>query len=265
MTAAWARKYGTILSVSLRNVFMYRGNMLGGLIFYALFIFVFFSLWGTIYKGEEIAGYTLPQMIWYVCLTELIAFGCRSDAYADMSQSIQSGAIAYELNRPYHYVFYRFFSSLGGILLNMTFYSAAALALGCLFVGPLPGFRLWALPFVLMSVALGVIIQFFSDLCLGLSAFFIEESRGVYFVYSKLVLMLGTFIPVEFFPGWLRTVVRFLPFSYITWAPARMAVDFSWKHLSVALPAQLGWAAASVALSMLLYRRGVKKIHVQGG
>ena len=40
MIAAKARKYGAILGVSLRSGLMYRGNVLGGLLFYALFIFV---------------------------------------------------------------------------------------------------------------------------------------------------------------------------------------------------------------------------------
>ncbi|MGI5877988.1 MAG: ABC transporter permease [Christensenellales bacterium] len=265
MTAAKARKYGAILGVSLRSGLMYRGNVLGGLLFYALFIFVFFSLWSTIYRADGVPGYSLSQMIWYVCVTELVVFGCRSGVFAEISESIKSGAVAYELNRPYHYVFYRFFSALGGIVFSFLFYAASALALGHLFVGPLPNFRLWMLPFVLVSIGLGTVIQFFSYLCLGLSAFFLEENRAFMFIYSKLVLMLGTFIPVEFFPGWLQTVVRYLPFSYITWAPARMAVDFSWGHVASALPLQLAWATVIIALSLLLYRKGVRKVNVQGG
>ena len=38
--------------------------------------------------------------------------------------------------------------------------------------------------------------------------------------------MLGMFIPVEFLPGWLQTITRYLPFSYMTWAPARLIVAF---------------------------------------
>lgn len=265
MTARLVRKYGAVLSVSLRNMLMYRGNMAGGLFFYALFIFVFFSLWGAVYRGGEMAGYSLTQMIWYVCITELVVFGCRSGVFGQMSESIKSGAIAYELSRPYHYVFYQFFSGLGGICVNFLFYAAAALSLGLLFAGPLPGLRLWMLPFVLLSVVLGAIIQFFSYMCLGLSAFFLEENLAFFFIYSKLILMLGTFIPVEFFPGWLQSVIRFLPFAYITWAPARMTVEFTWRHAATALPIQALWAAAFIALSMLLYRRGVRKVHVQGG
>jgi hypothetical protein len=62
MTAAWARKYGTILSVSLRNVFMYRGNMLGRPDLLRPVHLRFFSFGNPFYKGGN-RGYTLPQMI----------------------------------------------------------------------------------------------------------------------------------------------------------------------------------------------------------
>ena len=38
------RKYWTILRISLQNAFVYRSNVLGGLVF-LIFMFVFFNLW----------------------------------------------------------------------------------------------------------------------------------------------------------------------------------------------------------------------------
>ena len=51
------------------------------------------------------------------------------------------------------------------------------------------------------------------SMCLGLTAFFLEENSGLRFIYSKLVFMLGTFLPLEFLPGWLANIARCLPFS----------------------------------------------------
>ncbi len=38
------RKYAVIARVHVQNAFNYRGNVVSGLLFYTLFIFVFFSL-----------------------------------------------------------------------------------------------------------------------------------------------------------------------------------------------------------------------------
>ena len=36
-------------------------------------------------------------------------------------------------------------------------------------------------------------------MCLGLTAFFLEENSGLRFIYSKLVFMLGTFLAAGIF------------------------------------------------------------------
>ena len=74
-------KYITVLRISLQNAFVYRSNVLGGFVFYIMFMFVFFNLWRAIYKSGEVAGYSLVQMVWYLCMTELIMFGCRTGVF----------------------------------------------------------------------------------------------------------------------------------------------------------------------------------------
>jgi len=259
------KKYWMIFRISLQNAFVYRSNVLGGLLFYTLFIFVFFNLWRAIYQGGQVAGYSLTQMVWYLCMTELIAFGCRNNVFGQMNEEIKSGSIAYQLNRPYHYVIYQFFNALGGMVFNLSIYGLMAIGLGLVFVGPIAGFRLITLPLVLLSGVLGMVINFFFMMTLGLTAFRLEENLAFYLIYQKLVFMLGMFIPVEFLPDWLQRLARWFPFSYVTWAPARLMVAFSWELFWNVLPVQLLWAALSVALAMGMYRYGISGIQANGG
>jgi ABC-2 type transport system permease protein len=258
-------KYAAIARLSLRNAFVYRGNVLGGLLFFSLFIFVFFSLWKAIYQGGEVAGYSLVQVVWYLCLTELLVFGCRTSVFSQMSEDIKTGAVAYLLLRPSHYIPYQLAYAAGGIGFNLAAFGCLAVVLGLLMVGPLPDYHPEYLPFAIVSGLLGILLNFFLLMALGLTAFRLEENGAFHLIYQKLVFMLGMFIPLEFLPGWLQNIARWLPFPYVAWAPARLIVAFSWNLFWQVLPMQLGWLILAILLSCLIYRSGVRNIQANGG
>lgn len=258
-------KYLTAAHVSLKSAYAYKAGSLFGLLLYALFIFVLFSVWKAVYNGGEIEGFTLTQMIWYVCFTEFIVFGCRTNVFNQLNEEVKNGDIAYQLNRPYSYVFYKFANAAGETAVNSAVFLAAALGLGFLFAGPLTSFELWMLPPVTVSMALGMALNFFTMTALGLTAFAIEENTAFYLLWQKLVFMLGMFLPLEFLPGWLGDIARWLPFPYIAWAPARLLVNFSWEHFFSAVPVQAAYCAAFALISWLIYRKGVKRINAHGG
>lgn len=260
------RKYAIIARINLINAFAYRAQVVSGLLFYTLFIFVFFSLWGAIYQGGEVHGYTHAQVVWYLIATELIVFGCRvSDVVHQVSQDVKTGDLAYMLSRPMSYIGFQAASALGKILVNLLFFGTLAAVLGFAFVGPVPEFQWRAIPMMLLSGALGVALQFFLLLSIGLTAFRLEDNTAIFLIYQKLVFMLGVFLPVEFLPDWLQGVARLLPFSYVAWAPARLFVAFSWELFGQIMPMQLIWTASAVALATSLYRSGVKALTAHGG
>ncbi len=259
------KKYLTVFKISLRNTVYYGKNLLGAIIMYTLFIYVFFRLWGVIYKGDTIAGYTYNQMIWYVCTTEIIVLTIGTMTLYEISRDIKSGAIAYQLNKPYNYVLYVFANTMGASFIKFCLYAATGAVLGTVLVGAPPINDLLALPSFAVSFVLSIIMQFFMLMTIGLSAFFAEESRPFFFIYSKLVLMLGTFIPLEFFPQWMQTILKYLPFSFVTWGPAKILVAFDINHAFSTISMQLLWVAIVIMICFGVFNKGVKNIHVHGG
>jgi len=259
------QKYFSLIRINIKNALVYRANVTGRVIFYFVFIFIFFSLWGMIYSGGEIAGYSLSQMIWYLCITELITFTSGNSVFGRMNEEVKSGSIAYQLLRPWNYVFKQFSEALGEMSFCAAVFTAMAVVLGLIFAGPLQGFPAAAVPLMLLSMLLSVTMNFFLMMSLGLTAFFMEENSSFYLIYQKLLFIFGLFLPIEFLPQWAQNILRYLPLSLITWGPAKMIVDFSWHHAALVLPAQALWAAAAVLLAMFIFSRGVKKVNVQGG
>lgn len=77
--------------------------------------------------------------------------------------------------------------------------------------------------------------------------------------------MLGTFLPIEFLPAGIRQVVQNLPFSYVTWAPARLMVGFEGGLFFRCLCLQVGYLLAFIGLCALLMCRGRRAVQANGG
>jgi len=263
------KKYLTIARVSFGNAVAYRASLFSRFGFFILFIYVFINLWRAIYKEGSVYGYSYAQIVWYLIMTEYVAFTCSfasdTDVYRVMNDDIKSGSIAYLLGRPTHYVFYQLANSLGQILLNLVSFGVLAAILGFMFVGPLHSFTLAGLAPLLLSIVLGVLLNYFILMLIGLSAFVMEDNSALFLIFQKICFMLGMFLPVEFLPTRLQQIAKGLPFSYVYWAPAKIFVDFSpqlgWELIS----RQAAWVAAAVVLTLVCYHFSIKRLQVNGG
>lgn len=261
------RKYIHITKISLSNNLVYVTNFLARNLFFVFIVYVMLLLWKNIYgqKGDSIAGFTLNQMIWYLIVTEMVTLS-RSNVFNEVSRDVKNGNIAYMLNKPYNYVLYCFSNSLGEIGIKLMTNMVIGLIMGIIYVGPLGGFKLLHLPFVGLSLLLGIFINFFIHITLSLTAFWLEENSAFFWIYHKLIFTLGgMLIPLELFPNWLQKISNKLPFAYITYGPAKLAVDFSFSRFVSTITAQSLYLLIFFMISMLFYRKGVKALNVNGG
>ena len=259
------KKYIVIAKVSFSNAIAYRASTISRFGFYTLFIYIFMSLWRAIYQEGSVNGYDYTQMVWYLIMTEFIGFTCGTGILNSMNAEVKSGSIAYQLGRPTHYIFYQLANSLGQVLLNFISFGLLACILGLVFVGPLTTFRVAALPFLLLSIMLSVLLNYFFLMLIGLSAFALEDNFALYLIYQKLNFMLGMFLPLEFLPSWLQPVAKNLPFSYIYWAPANIFVNYSPEICLELIPRQAAWVMAAIAMVLLCYRFSIRRLQVNGG
>lgn len=259
------KKYWVIARISLQNALTYRASVLTKFVMYTLFIYVFMRLWTTIYQDGSVHGYSLVQIVWYLIMTELIAFGFSTNIYRTMNSDVRDGTIAYMIGRPTHYILYQLANALGQTMLNIALFSVLASALGLLFVGPLPTFSLASMPIIAISIGLGLSINFFFLMLIGLSSFVMEDNFAVYLIYQKLAFMLGVFLPVEFLPQWLQAIARNLPFSYVAWAPAKLFVNYSAPLFWELVPRQAMWLAVVFTATFAAYHAMAKRLQTNGG
>lgn len=262
------RKYIVIYrSVVMENI-QYAANIAMGFFSFFIINYVMINLWDYMYgtSGEPIAGYGKEQMIWYVMMTEMIWFGASGATVArQVSTDIRSGNIAYMVNKPYYYPLYVLTKYTGEWSVQMPMYAALAVVMGMTMVGRLPGFRAAAFPAIILCAVLGVTINAGFKLCISLLSFWMEDAHPFQWLYDKLILVIGVIFPVEIFPAKLQPFFKLTPIYTVCYGPAKLVVDFSREKCLEILCAQLLYLFAGGILIYLVYRKGVKKLYVNGG
>jgi len=259
------RKYLLVIKTNISNNMVYAADVFSGALFFALIVFVFMELWRAISANNgNMEGYTVNRLVWYYVAAETVMLS-RCDVFRNMNREIKGGGIAYKLNKPYHFVLYQLAEGVGQISVRLLINSTVGIILGFLYVGGLEGFDLRSLPAAVLSVILGIFLNFFMDAVIGMSSFWTEDNSAFYWIAQKLSFMLGLFLPLEFLPGVIQKIALYLPFSYIAYAPARLLTSFSMKEFWSIVPVQVFYTALFAALSALIYSKGVKKLNVNGG
>lgn len=262
------KKYLYIYKATLIENLSYIVNVILGFINFFVMMFVFLNLWQYIYadNSQIINGYTMKQMIWYVLITEVLWYGTRNKILTrEISQDIKSGNIAYNINKPYNYVFYIIAKHLGEITIKFILFAIVGLIIGVCFVGPIQNFNFTSIPLILIVVLLGILINSIMRITISIFSFWIEDSSPFHWVYDKLILVLGTLFPIEMFPKFLQPIIKFTPIYVVTYGPAKLIIDFSMQNFVQIFIAQVIYLAVIVFLVVFLYEKGGRKLNVNGG
>jgi len=262
------RKYWAIFTTQLLNRLAYPADLLGHGLTIIIFLWVFIFLWRTTYRAMaatdgSIAGQTLNQTIWYLMLAETLMLS-KPRLSRLISAAVKDGSVAYMLNKPYNFLLYHFSMGLGDSLTNMIFNVLAGGVLVWLMQSPPP--PAWGWPMVLLTMILAWLIDFCFAAIIGLASFVAEEVNAFDWIYQKLLFILGgMLIPLDFFPGWLRSISQASPFAYMIFGPARLFVEPSLERFVTLLAGQIIWLSVLGTIVTVAYRRGMRWLAINGG
>jgi len=259
-------KYAAVGAVTVKQQLQYRLDFVFRAMFLLLILYVFIQLWRAAYGGggnEVVAGFTLKMIVWYLVFTEAVTMACPP-LCVKVEDEVKSGDIALRLIRPQSYVGFHYMTFVGEAAVRFTVQLAAGSAIAWAFMGP-PSFGWgWAELAVLLPGALSV--AFLLNMAVALCAFWVEETRGMEFVLHKLQFTVGgMLLPLELMPEWLQRICAWLPFQAMLYLPARAAVVPEPGLFAGYAAIQWAWAAALAAVCALVYRKGVRRLHVNGG
>ncbi len=259
-------KYGAIAGTQLANTAAYPVDLAGRSVTIVMFLFIFLQLWRATYQSAgqtTLEGLSLHDTLWYLMLAESIQLS-KPRVSGTIADAVRDGSVAYLLNKPYDFLLYQLSVGLGDSALRFATNVLAGGALVWLSVGAPPDPRGW--PLVLIAVVLAFLLDFCLNAIIGLAAFVAEDVNAFNWIYQKFILVLGgLLIPLDFFPGWLGTVARALPFAYTMYGPSRLFVSPSLERFGGLVLMQAFWLAVVGAVLVLAYRRGLAQLTINGG
>ena len=259
-------KYWSVFQITLFNSLAYPMDLIGRSLLMIPFMWIFHQLWKVTFATagtDSINGMTLVNTMWYLMLAETVELS-RPALARNISENVKDGSIAYILNKPYSFLWYNFANSMGETVFRALTSALVGSLMVAWLVGNPPTLSGWL--FAAIAIIGAWVLNFCISCLIGLAAFVVEDVAPFMWIYQKLVFILGGFlIPLQFYPEWLQTIARALPFSAMIYGPAQLFVDPSWSMFGETLLIQSAWILAFTALLTFTYRRGVEHLVVNGG
>lgn len=260
-------KYGAVGRLNLQNHLIYITDFFWRSLFLVIIVFVFLQLWRVAYGSLEVdtvADYTLPEMLWYFMFAETIVLS-RPRLSGKIDDDVKQGSLAYALSKPYNYVLYHYAAFASEVALRLVTNVFVGSLVTYWMVKAIP-ISANGLPFLLISLSLSLSMEFCLLMSIGLLAFWMEDTTSVWFIYQKLVFILGgMLLPLEVYPEVLQSAAGALPLKYIVYGPARLFVKFDLVQWWTLTWGQLLWILGLGMMVAVLYRMGVRQLNVNGG
>jgi ABC-2 type transport system permease protein len=260
------KKYLAIFKINLLNSLAYPAEIAtrGGMIL--IFMVVFFQLWNVTYSAsgsKVLNGLTLRDTMWYLLLAETIELG-RPRLARLISQQVKDGSIAYLLNKPYDFLLYQLALGAGESLPRMGLLFILGGALVWIMAGPPPALSNW--PLAIIALLGAWLLHYCVNVLIGLAAFITEEVAPFEWIYQKLVFILGgMLIPLDFYPAWLQTLAKSLPFAYMMYGPARLFVRQDLQLFIQIIAGQILWLVMLGGLLVLAFTWCIRRLAINGG
>jgi len=262
VTAPLLRRLAVPADVSGRRLLASRDGLVVSVLFYLIVSAVLSALWRAA-AGEhgDVAGYSAAALTWYVVTAEAATCAINVRLIEQVGDDITSGAVAVEMLRPLPVVSVRLAAELGRCTARLAVLLLPGATYAWLVVGAPPSTAgaLLALPALVLAVAANLCLQY----ALAGSAFWLRDTRATWFLYQKLVFLLGgMLLPLQVLPGVLRDVAMGLPFLAMAYAPARLAAGHVEPWL---LLVQAGWLVVLVVGAAAVFAAGQRRLQVVGG
>lgn len=263
-------KYIALIRAGILDQLQYRLATFVIIVGNLIYLTIVYFLWKAIFASSEtgiVGGMSFESTLIYLVLATALFNFMQMYAVWEIGRNIQSGKIVLDLLRPFEYRKYLFWSYVGPLIVQfVTTFLPTFIAVLIVTKGSIPlGVNLL---YFVISITLGVIVNYCIDFIVGTICIYTESIWGINIMKEVIVLLFsGATIPLAFFPGKLRVIAMCLPFRTIYDSPLKLLLNSSPDLMEVVktLGLQLIWAIILTIISKAFWKLSIKKITVNGG
>lgn len=245
----------------------YRFDLLLYIFNFIVEITVYIFIWLAIYNnGNQIQGMTFEQITTYyilvVSLSPIINWGVNEI----MGNAIREGEILKELLNPISYFNYYFGIRIGE-LIESTIVGVLTFGICSILFGVLLPNGILNFLFFIIIVFLAVIVVYFFELLIGMTAFYTNSIWGVE-IFKRAVLSIfsGMIAPITLFPEFLQKIADFLPFKDCIYTPINIYFgELTNIEILQVIMKQCIWIGVLYIIAKIIFNKAIKNITVNGG
>lgn len=245
----------------------YRFDLLLYIFNFIVEITVYIFIWLAIYNnGNQIQGMTFEQITTYyilvVSLSPIINWGVNEI----MGNAIREGEILKELLNPISYFNYYFGIRIGE-LIESTIVGVLTFGICSILFGVLLPNGILNFLFFIIIVFLAVIVVYFFELLIGMTAFYTNSIWGVE-IFKRAVLSIfsGMIAPITLFPEFLQKIANFLPFKDCIYTPINIYFgELTNIEILQVIMKQCIWIGVLYIIAKIIFNKAIKNITVNGG
>ena len=263
MFAAVTWKYLAFARVAATLARRERGELYGRMLFFAVILGVFASLWRAIADAGMPIAADPKHLVWYLATTEWIILSAPQ-VHIEVQESIRRGDVICRLGRPVSYVGSTFAEALGQLAVRAPLLAATAWICAFAFTGWIPPLAslAWTLPFGFAGAAV------ITGICLwiGLLAFWLEDVSPVFWIVQKLLFVLGgLMLPIELYPASIRMAAALTPFPTLLAGPGSFVLPHRSTSLGSLTVHVCAWGVATAVAVWWQFRRASATLTINGG
>ena len=256
-------KYAAFARISAAQANSERADLYGRMVFFFVILGVFSSLWRAVAEAGMPIAADAKALVWYLAATEWILLSAPP-VYIEIQEAIRRGDLAYRLTHPASFVMAEFAGGLGLLALRAPVLGVTAFCCAFLFTGWVPPLRTLAVfvPFGLVASMLLTALY----VMLGLLAFWLHDVSPVFWVWQKLMFVLGgLMLPLELYPELIQRIARVTPFPSLLAGPASFVLGASAITPAGLVRDLFIWSCATALATTWLSRRALSTVTINGG
>lgn len=261
------RTYVEFAVKTFQNKMAYRLDFFMGIVNTAMTIVVYVCIYRALYGGaSEIDGITFSM----VATNFVISLGLSNAFEFDemfLQQKIQNGSITNEFLKPVNFAFRMLSENAGEGMFKIFFHFIPALIFTILYTKLCPPENIWSFLIMIFSVILGYLILWLISFIVQTWSFWLFSVWGIVTIKNVIVKVFsGMLLPLWFMPPVLRKVISFTPFESIYFTPVQIYLGkISGMELLQEIGIQVLWIIVLSLIARVFWKKGVKKLVVQGG
>lgn len=258
------KAYPTLLRAFFNLALEYRGQVIIWILSGVLPL-VMMLVWLSLTEAGPVQGYTAQDFISYYLMVIFMRRMCGVWIIWDLNRDIRQGSLSSQLLRPLHPVHLHLARTLSRHPLQLVLIGpplvAAALLLGAHYAMPLGH-----LPLLLVVMFGATLVEFFVQMCIGSTAFWITQATAVMEVWFYIrALLSGWVVPLDLFPPVVTNALQYLPFRYVLSFPLEITLGrLDLPQIGFGLAVQYGWVIFFFLLYRLLWSRGIREYSAVG-